>query len=346
MPDDDFDDDDQKEFGLDLLARIATRVADGIAAIGDPSIRAPALSEYWNGHIVLGDDEPASLMVDFAIDRLTLRVYADSVHFDTAPLDDGAGLASLIVARVAEYAADRRAHSRRLEHLREGIESKFARDAAGMKLLKVMCVAVPAEESIAGCTILMTAQIELLDATLEPYCRWLEAWSPRDAAAEINQLAPGQRRRVRTRARLAAVGSPLEIDAVAEWAIAAAGKTFGGIVADLVRLHRRENCDFPFQLKGSGDQEILLLIEDGCVVAQLEVPGKVITRGEVLQLYQAIPETTAMAAVGRPATDVVDLPALRGRAVISKATVAAESQRTYFKMRISRRPISAAELSD
>ena len=342
---DDSDDDEDQEFAPALLDSTAMRVAVGIAAMHDPSIRAPARNQYWNGHVVLDDGENGSLLVDVGVYGMTLRIHADETHFETAPLDGGAGLAALIVARVAEYADNRQAHATELADLRKGIEGRLARERSGMTLVKVMSVAVPAEESIAGNSILMIAEIKVLDATLRRHSRWIEAWDEREAVAEIDEIAPAQRRRSEAHERLDAIGAAIEIDAVAERSIAAAGRTVAEVARELVLFHARDECDFPYQIQASGGAVgTMLTMQDGCIIAQLEVPGKVITRGGRLQLYQAIPETVAIAAVGRPATDVVDLPALRGIATITKAKVVEETHRSYFDMSIPRRPIPKADM--
>lgn len=337
-------DDHEREFPPALLEQIARHVAQGIAALRDPSVKPPSAADYWNGDVI-ADDEPRSLLVDVAVGQTTLTIHAASDHFETAPLDDGAGLAALIVARAAEFARDHALHSRRFRQLRALVAEGLARAQTGMKLLDVGVAAVPAERSIAGGAVDVTARIEMLDATLRPYRRWVAGSDPSEAAAEIGDLAPGQRRRARARARLDAVGAALEVDAVAERAIAAAGLSMGAIARDLTSLHRRDDCDGPLPIPASGGAiGVMLAIEDGCIIAQLEVPGIVITRGERLQLYQALPESVALAVEGRQATDVVDLPALRGLATITKATVVAERQRSYFELKIPRRPIPRSEM--
>lgn len=335
----------QLEFAPDLLARIASRVAEGIAAMRARFLQAPALRDFESGGVVLRDGETGSLMVDVEVSGMTLRIEADDTHFDSAPLDDGAELAGLIVARVAEYARKRRAHANGIADLRAKVGDKLARDGLGMRLLDVMSVAVPAEESIAGWSLLMSACIEMLDVTLNPFRRWVDAWNAREAAGRINGFAATQRRRMRTRARLHAIGAVLEIDAVAERAIATTGKSLGDIVPELISFYRRDEADSPLQLgRGDAGQFVSVVIEEGCVSAHIEVPGKVISQGELLQLYDAVPETAALAAVGRPATDVVDLPQLRGLATITNGTVGEGSDRTHFRMKIPRLPILFSEM--
>ena len=336
--------DHEQEFAPALVRRIAQRVADGVAATRDTTIEAPRPGTYVNGNIVV-DDEPRSLMLDVTVDSMRLRLHADHRHFGSAPRDGGEELAAMIVSRVAEFSRDRRSHANRLGRFRQGIEDKLVRDGAVISLVGVTPMAMPIEESIAGCSLMMTARIEMLDATLTPFSHWIHAWSPREAAGLLNEFAPSQRRRKRTRERLDASGAVLEIDAVAERAIAAAGESVGEVADLLMRIHRRDECDYPHQIPASGgDVETMVMLEDGCIVAQLEIPGKVVIRGATLQLHHAIPETTALAAVGRPATDIVDLPALSGLATIISQKVIDERQRTYFNMKIPRRPLLAQEL--
>lgn len=327
----------------ELLGRLAARVAVGIEALGDPLVRVPSLEDYDATRRVC-ESRDQDLAVDVDMGPFVLPLFG-WLSNDGGERDDVDRLADDIVARVREASRGRVRHATVLGKARTMLEAKVARDGAGMRVLDLRPSRRSAHDTLVGCHLQMQADIELLDDALRPGRRRLVAWKVRDQVAEVNLLLRGQRIRQRTHARLARGGAILEVNRIAEDAIRSAGLGVGEVIAAMLEVGEGEQRGgvVPSRSLQTREGEMIVYIRNGLVEAGCTLPNFGALQGGRLVIDRDLPHTVAASLIGRPATDLIDHPVLRGTARVTGVDQSNPGQ-TFLALKIRKRPLTAAEL--
>ena len=296
---------------------------------------------------VSADDQlrKAGIAVDVELGPAVLCLFAPdwlTSKIDVLRLPD---LAELFVQRVREVHRARQRHADRFARARRMIDAAIERSAAGMTLVSLKTTPQRVDANLTGCYLEMEATVSMLNDALEPYTQRIVAWTPRQLATNLTHYEPEQRKRLRAAARMKAKGAVLEIDALAERAIALAGANLAGCATALLT-----SCD-PQQ--GLGQALILsenaggrtsIYLRSGRIMASVWLADVGLVSGRTFMIDQFFPEAVTDSLAGCAATTIIDRPLLQNVRIASAKRH--HGTQTLVRLRMPKRFISAAELDE
>lgn len=144
------------------------------------------------------------------------------------------GFSEQLGNRVAEAIATANRFAARCADVHAKVEASLLRNG-GMKLISLEMSAYDLREPFEWYDSRLDARIEYVGILLRPEVDVISAFTAREMAGTIRWLGKEHQRRLRTIARLAAIGAVCEIDIVAEHEIVACGLTVGEVVAELLK---------------------------------------------------------------------------------------------------------------
>ena len=223
------------------------------------------------------------------------------------------------------------------------IGAAIGRSSAAMTLVSLKTTPQRVDGNLTSCYFELDATVSMLNDALEPYMQRIVAWTPRDLARHITHYGPVQRKRLRASARMKASGAVLEIDALAECAIALAGANLAECVTALLTTCDSENGDGQaLTLSEAADGETSVYLHSGRIIASVRVADIGQITGCRFLINKSFPETLTDALARRAATTITDHPLLRNVKIVSARSY--DGKDTLVRLQMSKRLISAAEL--
>lgn len=263
----------------------------------------------------------------------------------TAGNDKTTFLAAAIRARISELLAQHDRFAERVAALRARVEASIDRANAGMRLAGFSMAPLPIQCPFDWRREELEAAVETLDPMLRPEVSAIGGTNGRDFAGSMRLIAPSQRRRQRRKARLDAHHAMLEIDALAEAAIARSGRDPAAVIADLQTKYRQAD------LYRDGDSgvdvtSVSVVLWEGrislCARLATTSPTALI-HGSELRLDRALNDSDLQHVVGLSAATLLDGEPLLGDAVITSARARGDRY-TDVRLGMRRRFIQVDEL--
>jgi hypothetical protein len=176
-----------------------------------------------------GWDRPVFL-VTVPMPRFALRVSVEDPGA-LEPLREG--FAEQLGNRVAEAIGNADRFAARCADVHAKAEASLLRNG-GMKLMSLEMSPYDVREPFEWYDSRLDARIQYVGVMLRPEVEVISAFTAREMAGTFRWLGKEHQRRLRTIARLAAVGAVCEIDVVAEHEIVTCGLTVGEVAAELL----------------------------------------------------------------------------------------------------------------
>ncbi len=309
------------------IAELAQVVAEGVAGLGISELRAPAMEQYRLEPIEIGG-RVAHLSIDVDFGEFVLKLLSTKGEVAEFNVQQ---LALLILWRIREVAVTRVARAANIAKARSMLQRSLERQGAGISLVDLQPEAEFISSSLRGKPFQLVAGLNLLDDALNITLQSFEARNGREFVKIVTCAAPAQRRRLRQIERLRARGAVLEIEALAERAILAAGRTVGEVAAQLLDAVGERQA---VVLAGTRRLDpVTVCIRDGCIVSSVALRGVGHLWSTRLTIDSDLPETVAMALIGKPASAIVDHASLRGPTRIHKVDITSPGQTFVFLKR-------------
>ncbi len=313
------------------VREIASRIAAETDAVATVTPASP---------VTLGDDNDG-VLINFAIDGVDLIVLVDERSTEG---HGEAFIADALRSRIAEVTTQRERFVDHFSRVRNRVESSIERAKAGMRLISFGMEPLPFWAAFDWRRVRFDATIEALNPMLQDETLVIGGSTPRAFAGDVASMAPSQRRRQRMKARLDANHAVLEIDALADAAIAAHGRDPSEVIAQLRNGWRQidlVNEDLP------GDRNtVSVVLWEGRIYLSARL-GKTaptaLIHGSELRVDSALDAEALARVVGNPAHQLLGDDAIVGNAAITSGKSRCEGY-THFKMRVPRRFVREAEL--
>lgn len=285
-----------------------------------------------------GYGDKAHLIVHASLDNgLTLPLLAHPWAYDEKALQRAA---NHLCQRWQEALARREGLAQVVDKARARIEAALGRNGGTARLLTVglgthdICYGINMRQ------VAIVAEIERLDARLEPEIVRLDCEIAKDIIDVVVAERSSQKQRAARRARLAAKGGRFEIDAVAMAAIEACGRTVEDVASEL--LNGMPSVALSVQ-DGSSPSKLIASVMEGRIVVVGHIGGDdrsfhLIDRLIVARPAFAASELTPLA--GRPVHSLFDHPATRAAGRIG--AIDNESERgnqTIFRLGTTRKSV-------
>lgn len=325
--------------------RVLAELLDkGIAVFGGTVTPAPAAGLIRRVSV---DDQfrEAGIVVDIQLGPTVLCLFAPdwlTSKMSGSRLPD---LAKLFVQRVREVHRARQRHMDQIARARRMIDAAIERSSAGMTLVSLKTTPQRVDANLIGSDLRLEATVSMLNDALAPYSQRIAAWTPRELAKSVTSYGCGQRKHLRALTRLKASRAVLEIDALAERAIALAGANLADCATALLT-----NCD-PQQglgqaliLSENADVRSSLYVRSGCIMASVWLSEVGLVAGRTFILNSYFPDAVTDALAGRAATTIIDRPLLRNIRILSAQRH--EGTQTLVQLRMTKRFINAVELDE
>lgn len=326
------------------VRHLAASVRRGLADLGDPSIRAPRAQDYRaETHFSPYNQFDFAVDVDVGTTVVTLRTSDDWPLL--AALGTGVDLDALADAIVTHVSLTLGDHAG-LAHLRE-VEAKcrrkVKRERSGLDVLSVRFAPGSTNRPQLTWGREVWVRVGMLDDMLLPYIEIVTGQVSRN----LKRLGEHQRRRLGALDRLTRDDSMLEIEATAEHAIAAAGRSVGEVARTMLRL-RRPNCGSGPTVLLWGDLEgefVSVVVRNGRIHVEALVSMLQWTWERGIVVHRVFPETLTIALAGRPLRTLVEHRLFHGDAEIAEATQWGP-EKTLVRIASDARPIRREELDD
>lgn len=329
------------------IERLAAMVESRLADLGNPLIRAPLPGEYrawrqrlpWN-HYDLAVD------IDIGSTILTIRTENGYGAPLFGPTTDLRALSKLIMMHVFLAQSDD-AGVAKLRKTEAACLAKIKRDRSGLTIVSVR----PAPEELDRPTRFANrdiwVRVELLDDTLMPCTELISGRTQNAFGRDLKRYGQEHIARREASERLGKEGAVLEIDASAEHAIVASGRSVGEVARTMLRKRRPENgCGLPVVLWGDyACHHISVRPRHGRILLEAELPELSWRLEQEVTVNGALPATVLSALAGRPVRDLLDHPLLGGAGVIQDATELDQS-RLRIHVAATTRPIAHDELGE
>ncbi|MBN2973501.1 hypothetical protein ACFSC3_12975 [Sphingomonas floccifaciens] len=311
----------------EIASRIATET-DAVATV------TPASAD------ILGVDNDG-VRVSFAIDGVDLILLVDE---GSSRGQNDAFIVDALRSRIAEMRTQRDRFADHLSRIRNRVESSIERAKAGMRLISFAMEPLPFWAAFNWRRVQFDAAIETLNPMLQNETMVIGGTTPRAFAGDIAMMARSQRRRRRMKARLDANHAVLEIDALADAAIAAHGRDCSQVIAQLRTGWRQLDLiseDLP------GDRNtVSVVLWEGRIFLSARL-GKTaptgLIHGSELRIDRALNAEALARVVGNPAHQLLGDDTVVGGAAITSGRSRREGY-TDFKLKVSRRFVREAEL--
>ncbi|EZP50058.1 hypothetical protein [Sphingomonas sp. RIT328] len=277
------------------VERLSILVGRRLADLRDPDVRAPTPADFVaEEHWSPSNRYDLAVDVDVGTTVLTIRNQSGG-HF---PMSGGRvdldALSRDVMMHVFLAVADEPGIER-LGIVEAAVRAKIARGRLPMELLSVRFAPAgfgrPQPLADRGFWVRM----RLLDDLLQPYVELVEGRSAKEACQDVGRLRKAQTARRNAKARLDRQGAFLEIEAVAEHAILAAGRTVGEVVETML-AERKEGvgCGRHVTLWGHLDGEhVSVVARYGRLRLEADLPGIRLTWNTGLRIRPALRDPVA-----------------------------------------------------
>jgi len=296
---------------------------------------------------VSADDQfrEAGIAVDVELGPAVLCLFAPDWLTSKIGMPRLPDLAEQFVQRVREVHRARQRHVDRFARARRMINAAIERSSAGMTLVSLKTTPQRVDANLTGCYLQFEASVSMLNDALEPYYQRIVAWTPRELANSISHYAPGQRKRLRALARMKASGAVLEIDALAERAIAFAGANLAACATALLSsCDPQEGLGQALILSENTEGRTSVYLRSGRIMASVWLTDVGLVSGRTFMIDHFFPEAVTDSLAGRAATTIIDRPLLRNIRIVSAQRH--QGTQTLVRLRMPKRLISAAELDE
>lgn len=294
--------------------------------------RVPADDQFRQAGIAVDIELGPAVLCLFAPDWLTSKIGVPHLR----------DLAELFVQRALEVYRARQRHTNRFARGRRMINAAVERSSAGMTLVSLKTTPQRVDANLTGCYLQLAATISMLNDALEPYVQRIVAWTPRELASHITHYGPEQRKHLRALAKMKASGSVLEIDALAERAIALAGANLARCAtALLTSCDPQHGLGQALTLRENADSRTWVYLRSGRIMAGVWLADVGLVSGSTFMIDHVFPEAVTDALVGRAATTIIDRPLLQNIKIVSAQRH--HDTQTLVRLQMPRRLISAAE---
>jgi hypothetical protein len=289
---------------------------------------------------ILGDDNEG-MRISFAIDGVDLILLVDE---RSSRGQNDAFIADALRSRIAEMRGQRNRYADRLSRVRNRVKSSIERAKAGMRLISFAMEPLPFWAAFDWRRAQLDATIETLNPKLQNETLVIGGTTPRGFAGDIAMMARSQRRRRRMKARLDANHAVLEIDALADAAIAAHGRDLSDVIAQLRNGWRQldlVNEDLP-----RDRNTVSVVLWEGRIFLSARL-GKTaptgLIHGSELRIDRALDADDLALALGNPAHQLLGDDTIVGDVKITSGKPRREGY-TDLKLKVPRRFVREAEL--
>lgn len=319
-------------------------VGQGIAASEVMVTSAPAAGLIQR---VSADDQlrEPGIAVDVELGPAVLCLFAPDWLTSEIGVPRLPDVAELFVQRVREVHRARQRHVVRFARARRMIDAAIERSATGMTLVSLKTTPQRVDANLTGCYLKLEATVSMLNDALEPYMQRIVSWTPRELASHITHYGPEQRKRLRASAKMKASGAVLEIDALAERAIALAGANLAECAtALLASCDPQHGLGQGLTLSKNATSRTSVYLDSGRIMASVLLAGVGQVSGRRFMIDHLYPEAVTDALAGRAATAIIDHPLLRNIRIVSARRY--YGTQTLVRLQMPKRLISAAELDE
>ncbi|MFD1789099.1 hypothetical protein ACFSC3_16170 [Sphingomonas floccifaciens] len=335
---------DAPALNSDQLERLAANVRRRLEEIGDPAIRIPVLEDYRvECHTSRNPDDYFyyDLAVDIDIGSTVITLHRRKEPRPCYGAVDVDALARSIVMHVLLAKSDRMAITA-LTAAQSAVRAKIKRDGSSLAILSVRYEPeeITTPKILSGRRIWV--DVGLLDNLLHPTTETVTSGSIREICGHLRRLGDKHRERLATLERITPYAGVLELDGLAEHAIAAVGRDVGEIAKAMLAA---EPVEPALEVVLSRDEDIGhfgVRVRDGRIVFEAHLGHCWIDREGLLGVRQGFPDTMLVAIAGRRLGDLIDHPMLAADAQIA-AVVRASEDFTEFRLLTHSRAIDLME---
>lgn len=322
--------------------RLEVLLNQGIAHLGDPLNSAAGGVRVR--HVAADDqDDEAGVAVDVHIGLLVLCLFAPDWLVAKFAGPQLPALADLFIQRVREVHRARRWHMDRFARAGRMMDTAIERSAAGMTLLSLKTAPQRVDANLTGCYVKLDATVAMLDDALQPYTQRITEWTPRELASATRSYTAQQRRRQRALTRLKANGAGIEIDALAERVIAAAGASLSECAtALLTSCNPQTGLGQQLVLSERAGGQTSVFLRAGRIMAGVVLTNVGVVSGRTFMVDRAFPEAVTDALAGRSAATIADHPLLHDIKIASAQNH--YGAQTLVCLKVAKRFVKLAEL--
>lgn len=325
------------------VASLEAMIEDGLASLGDPAVRLVPVDEYvGEAHRVPPHCYDISVDIDVGTTVLTLRLPARLRSPGSSA--DLVAWADLIAEHVRLALGDHVGVAR----IRAGEKTlldKIGRERSDIKLLSLRPAPVSIHQPAPFTDRALRARVRMLDDALHPRIVELSGNTARGICLAIKRRIADQHRRRAAHDRLCSQNAVLEIDAAAEHAIVASGRTVAEVAHALIARRDADGCVRLLELHAEPiGFQVCVGLRHGRIVLEASLPSVRWSVEQELVVFARFPETLMAALIGRPLRAVFEHPFLPGDVEIADATARHEAQTTIL-LKQDTRPIGQGELT-
>lgn len=330
------------------VRRLAEKVRRRLSSIGDPAVRAPSPGDYLaERHYSPCNDFDLAVDIDIGSTVLSLRAGANWPNKPKLGPGTDLDAISKVILETVLLARDNHIGLARLEATEKVVRTRIRREGMGLKLISVRFSPASINRPESTRELGTWVRVGLLDDLLLPDTRLITEQGNRGIFRQLKRHDDDQTRRRQALERLASQDAVLEIEAMAEHAIAIAGRTIGDIVRTMFERRQQGVRQNP-KVTLWGDraaEHVSVVANGGCIQLEAKLGDFGCSWHHGILVDRVFPETITMALVGRPLRALIEHPFLKGNAEIAEAVRCGDSW-TEIKVKADARPISREEVGD